>query len=82
MSAPFRLGILGSGKGSNFVALADADELLAEGRFRRDGDGHVRVAPPDARQRARLTFARDLCVAVAGRPAFPCLWTAPWRSRP
>lgn len=67
---PFRLAALRRWTPGAGVALADADELLAEGRFRRDGDGHVRVAPPDARQRARLTFARDLCVAVAGRPAF------------
>jgi hypothetical protein len=52
------------------VALVDADELLVDGRFQRGTDGCVRVVAPDELERSRLTFTRDLCVAVAGRPAF------------
>ncbi len=67
---PFRLGALRRWTPGAGVALADADELLADARFGRSADGLVRLVAPDAAERARLAFARDLCVAVAGRPAF------------
>lgn len=67
---PFRLSALSRWTPGARVALAEAAELLTDARFRRGSDGLVRVAAPDALQRGRLAFARDLCVAVAGRPAF------------
>lgn len=67
---PFRLSALQRWTPGAGVALAEAQELLADTRFRLDGDGLVRVAAPDATERGRLAFARDLCVAVAARPPF------------
>jgi hypothetical protein len=67
---PFRLSALERWTPGAGVALEAADELLADARFRRSADGLVRVVAPDEAQRGRLAFARDLCVAVAGRPAF------------
>ena len=67
---PFRLSALQRWTPGARIALADADELLSDMRFQRAADGLVRVVAPDEVQRGRLTFARDLCVAVAGRPAF------------
>jgi hypothetical protein len=67
---PFRLSALQRWTPGAGVALAEADELLTDARFSRGSDGLVRVVAPDGAQRARLAFARDLCVAVAGRPAF------------
>jgi hypothetical protein len=67
---PFRLSALQRWTPGAGVALAQADELLTDARLGRGTDGLVRVVAPDEAQRARLVFARDLCVAVAGRPAF------------
>ena len=67
---PFRLSALRRWTPGAGVAMAEAEELLADPRFRRGADGLVRVVAPDDVQRGRLAFARDLCVAVAGRPAF------------
>ena len=67
---PFRLSALQRWTPGAGVALAAADELLTDARFRRGADGLVRVGSPDERQRGRLVFARDLCVAVAARPPF------------
>ena len=67
---PFRLSALQRWTPGAGVALAQADELLTDARFGRGADGLVRVVAPVEAQRARLVFARDLCVAVAGRPAF------------
>jgi hypothetical protein len=67
---PFRLSALQRWTPGAGVALAEADELLTDGRFQRGADGLVRVVAPDELQRGRLAFARDLCVAVTGRPAF------------
>lgn len=67
---PFRLSALRRWTPGAGVALAEAEELLADARFQRGADGLVRVVAPDDVQRGRLAFARDLCVAVAGRPAF------------
>jgi len=67
---PFRLSALQRWTPGVGVALVDADELLVDGRFQRGTDGCVRVVAPDELERSRLTFTRDLCVAVAGRPAF------------
>ena len=67
---PFRLSALQRWTPGAGVALAEANELLTDVRFQLGPDGLVRVLAPDELQRGRLAFARDLCVAVAGRPAF------------
>ncbi len=52
MSNPFRLGVLGSGKGSNFVAIADA---IAAGKI----PAEVGVVLSDVENAGILTHARD-----------------------
>jgi phosphoribosylglycinamide formyltransferase 1 len=52
VSNPFRLGVLGSGKGSNFVAIADA---IAAGRI----PAEVALVLSDVENAGILTHARD-----------------------
>ena len=52
MSIPFRLGILGSGKGSNFVAIADA---ITAGKI----PAEVAIVLSDVENAGILTHARD-----------------------
>ena len=52
MSAPLRLGILGSGKGSNFHAIADA---IAAGKL----DAEVRIVISDVERAGILALARE-----------------------
>lgn len=67
---PFRLAALRRWTPGAGVAMADAEELLADRRFLSGADGLVRVALPDAAQAGRLAFSLNLCRAVAARPAF------------
>ena len=67
---PFRLAALRRWTPGAGVALAGAEELSADRRFRRGADGLFRVVPPDAAAAGRLDFSLRLCRAVAARPAF------------
>lgn len=67
---PFRLSALQRWTPGAQVALSAAEELLSDSRFALGTDGLVRIKIPAAAERERLTFARDLCLAVASRPAF------------
>ena len=67
---PFRFAAVRRWTPGAGVALAEAEELVDDRRFRRGADGLVRVALPDAAQAGRLAFSLKLCRAVATRAAF------------
>ncbi|GBL24569.1 hypothetical protein EMGBS6_13540 [Opitutia bacterium] len=67
---PFRFAAVRRWTPGAGIALAEADELVADCRFLRGADGFVRVALPDAAQAGRLDFSLRLCRAVATRAAF------------
>jgi len=67
---PFRFAAVRRWTPGAGIALAEADELVADQRFLRGSDGLVRVALPDAAQAGRLDFSLRLCRAVATRAAF------------
>ena len=67
---PFRFSAVRRWTPGAGVALAEADELVVDRRFRRGSDGLVRVALPDEAQAGRLDFSLKLCRAVATRAAF------------
>ncbi len=67
---PFRFSAVRRWTPGAGIALAEADELIADRRFLRGADGYVRVALPDAAQAGRLDFSLRLCRAVATRAAF------------
>ena len=67
---PFRFAAVRRWTPGAGIALAEADELVADRRFLRGADGFVRVALPDAAQAGRLDFSLRLCRAVATRAAF------------
>jgi hypothetical protein len=67
---PFRFSALRRWTPGVGVALMDAEELCQDAHFVLGQDGRVRVISPPESQRRRLFFARDLCRAVAQRPAF------------
>ena len=67
---PFRFAAVRRWTPGAGIALAEADELVADRRFLRGSDGLVRVALPDAAQAVRLDFSLRLCRAVATRAAF------------
>ena len=67
---PFRFAAVRRWTPGAGIALAEADELVADRRFLRGSDGLVRVALPDAAQAGRLDFSLRLCRAVATRAAF------------
>ena len=67
---PFRFAAVRRWTPGAGIALAEADELVADRRFLRGADGFVRVALPDAAQTGRLDFSLRLCRAVATRAAF------------
>jgi hypothetical protein len=67
---PFRFAAVRRWTPGAGIALAEADELVADRRFLRGTDGFVRVALPDAAQAVRLDFSLRLCRAVATRAAF------------
>jgi hypothetical protein len=67
---PFRYSALRRWTPGARVALGEAEALLTDARFYRGADGLVRVVEPAEADRRRLKFTHDLCVAVAGRPAF------------
>jgi hypothetical protein len=64
---PFRLSALRRWTpGAGFVC-EDADELLTDAYFQKSPDGLVRVIAMNSGDIRRLTFIRDLCLAVSGR---------------
>ena len=67
---PFRFSALRRWTPGAGVALEGAEVLLGDSRFQLGADRLVRVVEPTAADRGRLTFTRDLCAAVASRPAF------------
>ena len=67
---PFRLSARTRWSPGAGVALADAEELLADARFETGPDGLTRLRPPDEVAAGRLRFSLELCRAVALRPAF------------
>ena len=67
---PFRFAAVRRWTPGAGIALAEADELVADRRFLRGADGFVLVALPDAAQAGRLDFSLRLCRAVATRAAF------------
>ena len=67
---PFRFAAVRRWTPGAGIALAEADELVADRRFLRGADGLIRVALPDAAQAGRLDFSLRLCRAVATRAAF------------
>lgn len=67
---PFRLSALRRWTPGAGVALKDAEELCGDAHYVLGKDHLVRVMALPESQRQRLLFARDLCRAVAQRPAF------------
>ena len=69
MKHPLRLGVLGSGKGSNFRAIM---EQINDGRL----DAEVRIVISDVENAGILSFARDFQI-----PGFPLRFSCrPWRT--
>jgi phosphoribosylglycinamide formyltransferase 1 len=66
MKHPLRLGVLGSGKGSNFLAIM---EQIVDGRL----DAEVRIVIADVENAGILSFARDFQI--------PALYVHPGRFR-
>jgi folate-dependent phosphoribosylglycinamide formyltransferase PurN len=66
MKHPLRLGVLGSGKGSNFRAIM---EQIVDGRL----DAEVRIVISDVENAGILSFARDFQI--------PALYVRPGRFR-
>jgi phosphoribosylglycinamide formyltransferase-1 len=66
MKHPLRLGVLGSGKGSNFRAIM---EQIVDGRL----DAEVRIVVSDVENAGILSFARDFQI--------PALYVRPGRFR-
>ena len=67
---PFRLSALRRWTPGVGFACVEADELLTDANFQKGADGLVRVMPMKEGDVRRLTFIRDLSLAVTTRPAF------------
>ena len=67
---PFRLSALRRWTPGVGFACAGGDELLTDANFQKDADGLVRVIPMNDGDIRRVTFIRDLCLAVTTRPPF------------
>ena len=67
---PFRLSALRRWTPGVGFACVEADELLTDANFQKSADGLVRVIPMKEGDVRRLTFIRDLSLAVTSRPAF------------
>jgi len=66
----FRLSALRRWTPGVGFACVEADELLTDANFQKSADGLVRVIPMKEGDVRRLTFIRDLSLAVTSRPAF------------
>jgi len=67
---PFRLSALRRWTPGVGFACVDGDQLLTDAHFQKGSDGLVRVIAMNPGDIRRLTFIRDLCLAVSSRPAF------------
>jgi hypothetical protein len=67
---PFRLSALRRWTPGVGYACAEGEELLSDAHFQKGSDGRVRVIAMNAGDVRRITFIRDLCLAVSTRPAF------------
>lgn len=67
---PFRLSALRRWTPGVGFACSEGDELLADAYFQKSSDGLVRVISMKEGDVRRITFIRDLCLAVSTRPPF------------
>jgi len=67
---PFRLSALRRWTPGVGFACVEGDELLTDAHFQKGADGLVRVISMNDGDVRRLTFIRDLCVAITTRPPF------------